>query len=134
MPKKRRVYISRVVGNQVMTSADLERLHKYMLEIEGIDHISDEMRAVVEEEWPELAHKLPPKKPHGPHGPIILRRKRRRVKQELWSRQILEPFVYALFACLCVCKSTMERQAPLWAFVTLDEIRVRHRGRIAACA
>ena len=34
MPKKRRVYISRVVGNQVMTSADLERLHKYMLEIE----------------------------------------------------------------------------------------------------
>ena len=41
MPKKRRVSISRVVGNQVMTSADLERLHKYMLEIEGIDHISD---------------------------------------------------------------------------------------------
>jgi hypothetical protein len=32
-----------------------------MLEIEGIDHISDEMRAVVEAEWPELAHKLPPK-------------------------------------------------------------------------
>ena len=62
MAKKRRVYISRVVGNQVMTSADLERLHKYMLEIEGIDAISDEMRAVVEEEWPELVHKLPPKK------------------------------------------------------------------------
>jgi hypothetical protein len=62
MPKNRRVYISRVVGNQVMTSADLERLHKYMLEIEGIDAISDEMRAVVEEEWPELVHKLPPKK------------------------------------------------------------------------
>ena len=55
MIKKRRVYISRVVGDQVMTSADLERLHKYMLEIEGIDHISDEMRAVVEELWPELA-------------------------------------------------------------------------------
>jgi len=65
MIKKRRVYISRVVGDQVMTSADLERLHKYMLEIEGIDHISDEMRAVVEELWPELAHKLPPKTPRG---------------------------------------------------------------------
>jgi len=25
--------------------------------------ISDEMRAVVESEWPELAHKLPPKWP-----------------------------------------------------------------------
>ena len=35
--------------------ADLKRLHKYMLEIEHIDHISDEMRAVVEELWPELA-------------------------------------------------------------------------------
>jgi len=35
-----------------------------MLEIEHIDHISDEMRAVVESEWPEaLAHKLPPKEP-----------------------------------------------------------------------
>ena len=42
--------------------ADLERLHKYMLEIEGVDAISDEMRAVVEELWPELVHKLPPKK------------------------------------------------------------------------
>ena len=28
---------------------------------ERVDHISDEMRAVVESEWPELAHKLPPK-------------------------------------------------------------------------
>jgi hypothetical protein len=29
-----------------------------VLEIEGIDYISDEMRAVVEELWPELTHKL----------------------------------------------------------------------------
>jgi hypothetical protein len=47
-----------------MTSADLERLHKYMLDIEGVDAISDEMRAVVEDLWPELIHKLPPKKLH----------------------------------------------------------------------
>ena len=33
-----------------MMPADLKRLHKYMLDIEGIDHISDEMRAVVESE------------------------------------------------------------------------------------
>jgi hypothetical protein len=44
-----------------MMPADLKRLHKYMLEIEHIDHISDEMRAVPESEWPELAHKLPSK-------------------------------------------------------------------------
>ena len=48
-----------------MASGDLKRLHNYMLEIEHISVISDEMRAVVEEEWPELAHKLPPKKPQG---------------------------------------------------------------------
>jgi hypothetical protein len=36
-----------------------------MLAIECIAHMSDEMRAVVESEWPKLAHKLPPKKPQG---------------------------------------------------------------------
>jgi hypothetical protein len=35
---------------------------KYMLELEHIGVISDEMREVVQSEWPELAHKLPPKK------------------------------------------------------------------------
>jgi hypothetical protein len=49
MTKKPRVYKLRLVGGKVMMPADLERLHKYMLEIEGIDHISDDMRAVVEE-------------------------------------------------------------------------------------
>jgi hypothetical protein len=41
-----RSYPPRIVGGKVMTPADLRRLHKYMLEIEGIDHISDEMRAL----------------------------------------------------------------------------------------
>jgi hypothetical protein len=48
-----------------MTPADLRRLHKYMLEIEKVSVISDEMRTVVETEWPELTHKLPPKRPRG---------------------------------------------------------------------
>jgi hypothetical protein len=56
-----RRYSPRIVGGKVMMPADLRRLHKYMLEIEHISVISDEVRAVVEEEWPELAHKLPPK-------------------------------------------------------------------------
>jgi len=67
-PKKRRVYKPRIVGGKVMMPADLKRLHKYMLDIEGIDHISDEMRVVVESEWPELAHKLPPPKTPWPSG------------------------------------------------------------------
>jgi hypothetical protein len=65
MTEKRRTYLPRIVGDKVMMPAGLKRLHKYMLDIEHIDHISDEMRAVVEELWPELAHKLPPKKPRG---------------------------------------------------------------------
>ena len=40
--------------------ADLKRL----LEMERIEAISDEMRAVVESEWPELAHKGPPETEH----------------------------------------------------------------------
>jgi len=64
MKKKRRVYKPRIVGDKVMMPADLKRLHKYMLDIEHIDHISDEMRAVLEGEWPELIHMLPPKEQH----------------------------------------------------------------------
>jgi len=65
MIKKRRTYLPRIVGDKVMMPADLKRLHKYMLEVEHIGVISDEMREVVQSEWPELAHKLPPKKPRG---------------------------------------------------------------------
>jgi hypothetical protein len=65
MTKKRRTYQPRLVGGQVMMPADLRRLHKYLTDIEGIEVISDEMRAVVEAEWPELAHKLPPKRQQG---------------------------------------------------------------------
>jgi hypothetical protein len=48
-----------------MMPADLKRLHKYMLEVEHIGVISDEMREVVEELWPQLTHKLPPKRSQG---------------------------------------------------------------------
>ena len=35
-----------------MMPANLKRLHKYMLEVEHIGVISDEMREVVQNEWP----------------------------------------------------------------------------------
>ena len=65
MKKERRTYQPRLVGDKVMMPADLKRLRKYMRDIEHIDHISVEMRTVVEGEWPELAYKLPPKTPRG---------------------------------------------------------------------
>jgi hypothetical protein len=49
MSKKRRTYLPRIVGDKVMMPADLKRLHKYMLDVEHISIISDEMRAVVEQ-------------------------------------------------------------------------------------
>jgi hypothetical protein len=36
---KKRIYRPRIVGGQVMIQADFERLHKYMREIERIDHL-----------------------------------------------------------------------------------------------
>jgi hypothetical protein len=49
------------VDGKTVTPDDLRRLHDYLIEIETIPIISDEMRVVVESEWPELVHKLPPK-------------------------------------------------------------------------
>ena len=40
---------------------NLEYVRKCMREVEHIGIVSDEMREVVEELWPEPAHKLPPK-------------------------------------------------------------------------
>ena len=45
LSKDTRAYEPRVVGGQVMMPAELQRLHNYMLDVERIDHISDEMRA-----------------------------------------------------------------------------------------
>jgi hypothetical protein len=45
-----------------MTPDDLRRLHDYLVDIEVIEVISDEMRIVIESEWPEFIHKLPPRR------------------------------------------------------------------------
>jgi hypothetical protein len=44
-----------------MEPRDLRQLHRYVLEADSITSISDELRNLVETEWPVLAHKLPPK-------------------------------------------------------------------------
>ena len=47
-----------------MVQEDFERLHKFLVETEGLPEISDDMRELVEGEWRELVHKLPPRVPH----------------------------------------------------------------------
>jgi hypothetical protein len=49
------------VDGKPVSPNDLRRLHDYLIDMEVISVISDEMRVVVESEWPELVHKLPPK-------------------------------------------------------------------------
>ena len=44
-----------------MLQEDFERLHKFLLETESLPEVSDDMRELVEDEWPELVRKLPPK-------------------------------------------------------------------------
>jgi hypothetical protein len=44
-----------------MVQEDFERLYKFLLETEYLPEVSDDMRELIESEWPELVHKLPPK-------------------------------------------------------------------------
>jgi len=61
--KPKRVYAPRLISDHIMVQEDFERLHEFLLEAEGLSEVSDDMRGLIEEEWPELVHKLPPKVP-----------------------------------------------------------------------
>jgi hypothetical protein len=61
--KSKRIYAPRIVTDHIMLQEDFERLHKFLLETEDIPEVSDDIRELVEEEWPELVPKLPPKAP-----------------------------------------------------------------------
>ena len=59
--KPKRIYAPRIISDHIMVQEDFERLYKFLLETEDLPEVSDDMRDLVEEEWPELVHKLPPK-------------------------------------------------------------------------
>ncbi len=44
---------------RVITSDEIERIHKEVLKLERIEAVSDPMRELIEDLWPELVHKLP---------------------------------------------------------------------------
>ena len=50
---------TRFVGGRLVTPAELQKTHRYIIDTEVIVEISDERRAVIVA-WPELFHKLPP--------------------------------------------------------------------------
>jgi hypothetical protein len=65
MTKKKRRYEPRVFDGRIIHSADIERIHKEILEFKNIEAVSESMRELIEDLWPELVSKLPPKRPHG---------------------------------------------------------------------
>jgi hypothetical protein len=70
MTKKKRRYESRVFDGRIIHSAEIERIHKEVLDFKKIEAVSDSMRELMEDLWPELVSKLPPKRPHG-YKPMI---------------------------------------------------------------
>ena len=57
-------YEPRVFDGRIIQSDDIERIHKGVLDFKRIESISP-MREFIEDLWPELVHKLSPKKAHG---------------------------------------------------------------------
>ena len=54
-------YEPRVIGGKLLMPAELQAIHRYVVETPVLDNVTEEVRAVVETVWPELMSKLPPK-------------------------------------------------------------------------
>jgi hypothetical protein len=63
MTKKKLRYETRVFDGRIIHSVEIERIHREVLDFERIEAISDPMRELIEDLWPELVTKLPPKRP-----------------------------------------------------------------------
>ena len=59
--RQRFPYEPRVVGGRLLMPAELQAIHRYVVETPILTTVTEEIRAVVETVWPELRSKLPPK-------------------------------------------------------------------------
>ena len=59
--RERFPYEPRVVAGMLLIPAELQRIHRFVLDTPVIEVVSGEVRAVVESVWPELVAKLPPR-------------------------------------------------------------------------
>ena len=59
--RQRFPYEPRVIGGKLMMSAELQAIHRYVVETPVLQNVTEEIRAVVETVWPQLISKLPPK-------------------------------------------------------------------------
>ncbi len=54
-------YEPRVISGKLMMPAELQAIHRYVVETPVLENVTEEIRAVIETVWPELTSKLPPK-------------------------------------------------------------------------
>jgi hypothetical protein len=59
--RQRFPYEPRVVGGKLLMPAELQAIHRYVVETPVLKTVTEEIRAVVETVRPELRSKLPPK-------------------------------------------------------------------------
>ena len=59
--RRRFPYEPRVIGGKLLMPAELQAIHRYVVETPVLETVTEEIRAVVETVWPELISKLPPK-------------------------------------------------------------------------
>jgi hypothetical protein len=60
--RQRFPYEPRVIGGKLLLPAELQAIHRYVVETPVLKVVTEEIRAVVETVWPELIPKLPPKR------------------------------------------------------------------------
>jgi hypothetical protein len=59
--RQRFPYEPRVVCGKLLMPAELQAIHRYVVETPVLEAVTEKIRAVVETVWPELISKLPPK-------------------------------------------------------------------------
>jgi hypothetical protein len=59
--RQRFPYEPRVIGGRLMMPAELQAIHRYVVETPILEEVTEEIRTVVQTVWPELISKLPPK-------------------------------------------------------------------------
>ena len=59
--RQRFPYEPRVIGGKLLMPAELQAIHRYVLETPILENVTEEIRAVIEAVWPELLSKLPPR-------------------------------------------------------------------------
>ena len=59
--RQRFPYEPRVIGGKLRMPAELQAIHRHVIDTPALKTGTEEIRAVVETVWPELISKLPPK-------------------------------------------------------------------------